>query len=141
MMKRWISFLVTLLLAVSLATTGMAQEMEESAAQPRYTGIAVYSADLSSSGETLLLTGSITAWDGYTSKLTIELQERNGYSGSWHTKNTYTDTGSSRDLCVIDERIAGTAGHSYRGYCKFQAFDASGKVVDEKYEYTTILYL
>lgn len=140
-MKRWISFLVTLLLAVSLATTGMAQGMEESVAQPRYTGIAVYSADLSSSGKTLLLTGSITPWDGYTAKITIELQERNGYSGSWYTKDTYTDTGTSREKCAIDERIAGTAGHSYRGYCKFQAFDASGNEVDVKYAYTTILYL
>lgn len=115
--------------------------MEESVAQPRYTGIAVYSADLSSSGKTLLLTGSITPWDGYTAKITIELQERNGYSGSWYTKDTYTDTGTSREKCVIDERIAGTAGHSYRGYCKFQAFDASGNEVDVKYAYTTILYL
>ena len=140
-MKRWISFLATLLLAVSLATTGMAQGMEKSVAQPRYTGIAVYCANLSSSGNTLSLTGSITPWDGYTAKLTIELQERNGYSGSWYTKNTYTDTGSSREICSIDEKITGTAGHSYRGYCKFQAFDASGNVVDVKYEYTTILYL
>lgn len=138
-MKRWISFLITLLLAVNFATAGMAQAEEE--AQPRYTGIASYYADLSSSGKTLYLTGSITAWDGYTSKLTIEFQERNGYSGSWYTKNTYTDTGSNRDICAINESITGTTGHSYRGYCKFQAFDSSGKVVDEKYEYTAILYL
>lgn len=141
MMKRLISLLVTLLLALNLATTATAQGLEKNVAEARYTGIATYYADLSSSGKTLFLTGSITAWDGYTSKLTIELQERNGYSGSWYTKSTYTDTGSNSDICAINESVTGTAGHSYRGYCKFQAFDASGKEVDVKYAYTTILYL
>lgn len=140
-MKRLISIFMTILLTVSFATVGMAQEELPSKQQLRYTGLASCYANLSSEGNTLILEGGITVWDGYTCKLTIDMQERNGYSGTWHTKSTYTATGSSTDICAISKSIAGTSGHSYRGYCKFQAFDASGREVDVKYAYTTILYL
>lgn len=140
-MKRLISMFLAMLLAISFATVGMAQEESPAKQQLRYTGLANSYASLKSEGNTLILEGGITVWDGYTCKLTIDMQERNGYSGTWYTKSTYTATGSSRDICAIEERITGTSGHSYRGYCKFQAFDASGNEVDVKYAYTTILYL
>lgn len=140
-MKRIISILVALLLAVNLATVTMAQETAENPGQLRYIGMASGSATLASSGNTLQLAANIVPWDGYYGKITIDLQERNGYSGTWCVKDTYSASGSYNKNCVLYQEVTGTPGHSYRGYCKFETFNSSGNLVDQKYGYTTILYL
>ncbi|MEE0708946.1 MAG: hypothetical protein UCO57_09235 [Gemmiger sp.] len=140
-MKRVVSIVLFLVLAFSCATNVMAEISTENTPTPLYTGIAICYADLSSNGNQMNLTGGITTWDGYTSKLTIFFQERDGYSGNWYTKSTYVATGSATQICAIDTNITATPGHSYRGYCIFRAFDGSGNMVDEEYAYTTILFM
>ena len=143
-MKKLLSILLALVMGGCCATTAFAQEVNAERPQapsPRYTGIASYYANLDSDGNDLILTGGITPISGYTVKLTIDMQERNGYSGTWYTVDTYTDTGTDREICTIYETYKGKSGNSYRGYCTFQAFDSSGNVVDEKHHYTAIMFL
>ena len=143
-MKRLLSLLLALTLGVCCATTTFAQNVDSTTPQiptPRYTGILSYYANLDSDGNDLILTGGITLVSGYNVKITIDMQERNGYSGTWNTVATYTDTGYEWEICTIYETYKGKSGNSYRGYCTFQAFDSSGNVVDEKHHYTAIMFL
>lgn len=143
-MKRLLSIFMALVLGICCATTTFAQDIDSDAPQiptPRYTGISSYYANLDSDGNDLILSGGIVPVSGYTVKLTIDMQERNGYSGTWHTVDTYTDTGTDREICSIYETYKGKSGNSYRGYCTFQAFDSRGNVVDEKHHYTAIMFL
>ena len=90
---------MALVMGVCCATKAFSQEVNAEIPQapsPRYTGIASYYANLDSDGNDLILTGGITPISGYTVKLTIDIQERNGYSGTWYTVDTYTDTGTDR---------------------------------------------
>ena len=140
-MKRIISAFLLLVRVFSSATGVMAETPAADTPTPRYTGIASCYSNLRSSGNEMILTGGITPWSGYTCKLTIFFQERDGYSGNWYTKSTYVATGSATQICSIDTTITATPGHSSRGYCIFRAFDSSGKMVDEEYGYTTILFM
>ena len=140
-MKRIVSAFLFLVLAFSCATSVMAETSGEGIPTPLYTGIASCYSDLRSNGNQMTLTGGITVWSGYTCKLTIYLEERDGYSGNWYTKSTYVATGTATNICSIDTDITATPGHSYRGYRIFRAFDGSGNVVDEEYAYTTILFM
>lgn len=140
-MKRIISVVLFLMFVFSNATSVMAEAPGADIPMPLYTGIATCYCDLNSNGNQLTITGGITVWDGYNSKLTIQLQERNGYSGSWYTKTTYVSTGSDTRICSVNDTFTATPGHSYRGYCIFQAFDSNGNKVDEDRAYTTILFM
>lgn len=143
-MKRLLSLLLALTLGVCCATTTFAQDVDSMTPQiptPRYTGILSYYANLDSDGNDLILTGGITPVSGYNVKITIDMQERNGYSGTWNTVATYTDTGYEWEICTIYEVYKGKSGNSYRGYCTFQAFDSNGNLVDEKHHYTAIMFL
>ena len=143
-MKKIFCILLALVMGVCYATTAFALDTRteiSSNLMPRYTGIMSYYANLDSDGNDLILTGGIVPVSGYTVKLTIDMQERNGYSGTWYTVDTYTDTGTDREICTIYEVYKGKSGNSYRGYCTFQAFDSSGNVVDEKHHYTAIMFL
>ena len=76
-------------------------------------------------------------WDGYTGKLTAALQER-GPDGVWKTVANYTGTASNWGAHLIDQSYTGTPGYSYRAYCVFKAYDASGNLVDDEARYTNV---
>lgn len=132
-MKKAISVLLVLVVVCICSVSVMAED----GVMPRYTGISTFSGTVTISGRTVNTSVTGTLWDGYTGKLTAALQER-GPDGVWKTVANYTGTASNWGAHLIDQSYTGTPGCSYRAYCVFKAYDASGNLVDDEARYTNV---
>lgn len=127
-MKRFVSFLLTLVLAISLATPAFAAE--DSLVQPRFKHIISFGTSITYGDWGIATCSSSVIIDsGYKVTLVLTLQRSSG-NDSWEDVETWSAAGNAG--ATISERRALYSQYSYRVKSTATVYDLDGNWIESE---------